>query len=743
MNDVQRIAEERAAQPRTKPIGSSMQSEHRIAKNAVVQQINALDGTRIQKIDAVDDRKQSDRKRSVVAYCRVSTDEVEQAVSIAMQVKAYREKINANPDWINKGIYVDDGFSGTNTEHRMGFQQMYQDAIAGKFDLILTKSVSRLARNLTDCIKFVKEMQNLDPPVDIQFEQENFSTLSQTSSVILFVLAMVAQEESHMKSEAINLSIEWRFSHGRFMTPRLFGYDLVKVPDGFGGFRKVLQINEAEARVVEWMYSRLLNGASTVEIAATLNDLEIPTGGRKKDGTPNMFWTPQRVAAVLRNEKHCGDVLARKTYTKDYISHKAVKNKGKKPKYYLSGHHEAIVSRAVWNAAQRILNSHRYGHSGKYAPMRIIDKGALAGFVSMNRSWGGFDTEDYFRASQIAMGLLDEELDADLDNEQLPESGHRIKGTMDDNGVQRVARELSEEEKKMKAELEGKTLEDHELEEYERQAHCFQVLSGSLLPLGGEPLMRVTPKSIGFSKKCLQKLDGYESVEFLFNPVERMVVIRPGIGSHPHRFPWSQGPKGATSIAKTLYESLLWDEDNTYTIHVQVLDNPKPHKGEPNCVLLFDLDNYIGQADSKTETSAPKEEAKPVEMKREGKSYYYPPDEEDPQELKEKEERQQKINELKKKIFGTPTHEHSSELRWPMDSSDSDQWDMLIEARPLDEEHAVEEEKVDEIFRQIQADPPRAQTKKEYPLFAEGEVTDKEVDTNDRIEEPSKEPPII
>ncbi len=118
MNDVQRIAEERAAQPRTKPIGSSMQSEHRIAKNAVVQQINALDGTRIQKIDAVDDRKQSDRKRSVVAYCRVSTDEIGQAVSIAMQVKAYREKINANPEWINKGIYVDDGFSGTNTEHQ-------------------------------------------------------------------------------------------------------------------------------------------------------------------------------------------------------------------------------------------------------------------------------------------------------------------------------------------------------------------------------------------------------------------------------------------------------------------------------------------------------------------------------------------------------------------------------------------------------------------------------------------------
>lgn len=116
----------------------------------------------------------------------------------------------------------------------------------------------------------------------------------------------------------------------------------------------------------------------------------------------------------------------------------------------------------------------------------------------MNRSWGGFDTEDYFRASQIAMGLLDEDLDADLDNEQLPENGHRIKGTVDDNGVQRVARELSEEEKKMKAELEGKTVDDHELEEYERQAHCFQVLSGSLLPLGGEPLMRVTPKHIGF-----------------------------------------------------------------------------------------------------------------------------------------------------------------------------------------------------------------------------------------------------
>ena len=189
-----------------------------------------------------------------------------------------------------------------------------KDAMDGKIDMIITKAVSRFARNLMDCIGWVEALQNHDPPVRVFFEQENLDTMSQTSGIILFVLAMVAQEESHMKSEAILLSLEWRFSRGRFLTPRLFGYDKIEVPDGFGGKKKVLAINESEARVVRWMYATLVNRGSPEEMAEVLTEMAIPTGGRRRDGTLNTHWTASGIIAILRNEKHCGDVLARKTW---------------------------------------------------------------------------------------------------------------------------------------------------------------------------------------------------------------------------------------------------------------------------------------------------------------------------------------------------------------------------------------------------------------------------------------------
>ena len=127
-------------------------------------------------------------------------------------------------DWKYAGTYVDNGFSGTNTAHRPGFLKLIEDARAGKIDMIITKAVSRFARNLLDCISYIDELKNLDPPVRVFFEQENLDTGLQTSGIILFVLAMVAEEESHMKSEAMLLSLEWRFSRGRFLTPSLFGY---------------------------------------------------------------------------------------------------------------------------------------------------------------------------------------------------------------------------------------------------------------------------------------------------------------------------------------------------------------------------------------------------------------------------------------------------------------------------------------------------------------------------------------
>lgn len=250
-----------------------------------------------------------------------------------------------------------------------------------------------------------------------------------------------------------------------------------EVPDGFGGKKKVLSVNETEARVVRWMYATILNGGTPEDIAKTLTDLAIPTGGRRKNGALNTHWTSEGVISTMRNEKHCGDVLARKTYTPNYKDHKAKKNNGKKNKYYQPEHHEAIVSRAVWNAAQRILNSRRYGHEGTYLPMMIIDHGTLAGYISMNLTWAGFDYEDYYRASQIAMGMLDEELETDISDEYLPEAGHKIGGLVDDHGIAQIARELTQAEQEIKDELEGKIQSGEEDTDRSKTVKTFFLIS--------------------------------------------------------------------------------------------------------------------------------------------------------------------------------------------------------------------------------------------------------------------------
>ncbi len=717
MNDVQKAAEARAAK-QSKPIGSSFETERQREKRALFKQIEGSNGVNIHKIAATASTPEADESKPlrVAAYCRVSTDDLDQALSIAMQIKVYKEKIKSTPNWTYVGTYVDDGFSGTNTDHRQGFQKLMKDCMDGKIDMIITKAVSRFARNLLDCIKWVEALQNHDPPVRVFFEQENLDTMSQTSGIILFVLAMVAEEESHMKSEAMLLSLEWRFSRGRFLTPRLFGFDKVEVPDGYGGHKKILQINESEANVVRWMYSALLSGMTPEEIAGMLTDLAIPTGGRKKDGSFNTHWIDRTVISILRNEKHCGDVLARKTYTKSFKDHKARKNTGQKNKYYQANHHDAIVSRTIWNAAQRILNSRRYGHEGTYLPMRLIDTGSLTGFISMNRSWAGFDAEDYYRVSQIAMGLVDGELEADLEREFLPESGHRIGGLMDDHGIAQIARDLTAAEQEMKNELEGKKREAENDSDKEEIVKTFQVVSGDMFSKIYEPVVRITTSSITFNKSCVCKmLTNY--AELLFNPVERMLVVRPCKVDNPNAIPWDSNSRGASSLSKVLFATMGWEEDYSYRIPCQPLEEPNEE-----VVLFFDLDNYVGRAINKSEEVIIARKQVEMETDNSRKSYFYPPeDDEEPQEIKDMEEKFQKAVEMNKKIFGIPAFEHESNVRG---FSQGDTWDMMIPARPLDITHKVESATVDDLFDQILNDPPKIPIKKDSSVLKAKVVSD-------------------
>ena len=327
--------------------------------------------------------------KRVCAYCRVSTDDANQTSSYELQKNHYEDMIKEHAGWNLVGIYADEGISGTSLLHRDEFNRMIADCQAGKIDLIVTKSVSRFARNIVDCIAKVRELANMKPQVGVFFETEHIYTLDNTSEMMLAVLSAAAQEESHTKSEIMNISIEQRFSRGIFLTPKLLGYD--KDEDGN------LVINETEADTVRLCYYLFLSGFPTSEIAEILMDL----GRKTKLG--NTKWTGSAVVNILRNERHCGDVLSRKTFTPNYLDHKSKKNNHDRNQYRQADHHEAIVSREIYNAAQKLLEAGKYSRKGYPLPtLQVVDQGALKGFVPVNRAWNGFSTDDYKKASLSA-----------------------------------------------------------------------------------------------------------------------------------------------------------------------------------------------------------------------------------------------------------------------------------------------------------------------------------------------------
>jgi len=713
LKDIRPKAEEKARRKaegllQETPSADGFMSERTRAKEALREEVNTYTGENVRKIAATAAAAQEDRILRVAAYCRVSTDDIDQLLSIELQKNNYRDMIKANPKWKYVGTYVDDGFSGTNTEHRPAFRLMMKDAMAGKIDMIITKSVSRFARNLLDCIGWVRKLKERDPPIQVFFEQEHLNTLDTTSNIILFVLAMVAEEESHMKSEAMLLSLEWRFSRGRFLTPALLGYDRVEIPDGHGGHKKVLQINEEEAKTVRLIYYLLLNGYSTSEVANTLNELHRETGQRKVSGRRNYKWTAGSVNNIARNERYCGDVLGRKTWTPDFHDHKSKKNNGKKNKYYQPGHHDAIVTRAQWNAVQRILNSHRFGHDSGYQPMQVIDRGALTGYISINRAWAGYEADEYYRVCSIAMGLEEGELETDLENEHLPDGGHKISGMTDDNGVQRIARVLTKAEQAVKAQIEGKPVEEEEEEAIPILRDGFQVVSGSMFSQVLEPVVRFSRTGMSFNSTCISRMNRIVSengiprlirqkyVEVLFNPVERMIAVRPCSEDHPNAIRWADDNGKSMSLGSKAFCTILFtllDWNPEYTYRVPAIVRTK----EDETVLFFDLDNFIGKAITKrtvTLETVPDGAETPIpEADEETRGIFYAADDEEPQAVEDTEEMERKLREIaeyEKRSFGTPAFEHNGNVRLPSIDDDGE-WDVMVAARVLGDDHRVDE----------------------------------------------------
>ena len=282
-------------------------------------------------------------KLRVAAYCRVSTDSDEQENSFETQVEVYENKIRGNSSWEYAGVYADEGVSGTRASKRPGFQKMIQDAEDGKIDRILTKSISRFARNTLDCIGYVRHLKEIG--TTILFEKENIDTGSAYSEMLLTVLAAFAQEESRSISANITWGVRKRFENGQERWAKMFGYR----KDFDTGETYI--IVEEEAEVVRLIFELYEKGMTTTATGKELEKREIPTPSGGK------VWNAALVRSILVNEKYCGDLILQKYVTTDHLTHTFEKNDGEEaPMYYIKDHHKAIVPREQFNRVQKILD---------------------------------------------------------------------------------------------------------------------------------------------------------------------------------------------------------------------------------------------------------------------------------------------------------------------------------------------------------------------------------------------------
>lgn len=293
------------------------------------------------------------KKRRTAAYARVSTDSEEQLTSYTAQVDYYTNYIRGRDDWEFVEVYTDEGITGTNTKHREGFKRMVADALAGKIDLIVTKSVSRFARNTVDSLTTVRQLK--EKGVEIYFEKENIWTLDSKGELLITIMSSLAQEESRSISENCTWGQRKRFADGKVTVPfkRFLGYD--RGPDGN------LVLNKDEAVIIRRIYSMFLQGMTPHGIASRLTSDGIKSPGGKDK------WNAGAVRSILTNEKYKGDALLQKSYTVDFLTKKKKVNEGEIPQYYVEGNHEAIIQPEIFELVQRELErrkNSRGRHSG-------------------------------------------------------------------------------------------------------------------------------------------------------------------------------------------------------------------------------------------------------------------------------------------------------------------------------------------------------------------------------------------
>lgn len=527
-----------------------MDNEIELRKAKIRERYKGNDSAEVDIIPALPQPKLFDvnNQQRVAAYARVSTIDVNQTTSYELQKNHYTDLINKHEGWSFVGMYADEGISGTSLNHRDSFIRMIEDCKAGKIDLIVTKSVSRFARNTLDCLEYVRELKALKNPVGIFFETENIYTLDSRSEMALSFLATMAQEESHIKSDIMNASLEMRFSRGILLTPALLGYD--RDEDGN------LIINEEEAQTVKLIFFMYLYGNTCKQIADILTEY----GRTTKKG--NTKWSASSVLQILQNERHCGDVLTRKTWTPNYLDHKSKKNRHNLEQRRWKNQHEAIISRDDFIAVQRLISNAKYGNKGLLPKLKVIKEGILKGYVVINPRWAGFDANDYIKASESTyedVNFMDNEI-----------------------------------------EVEAQT-GDFDLRKFEvARSQFFDVLHRISATF--------TNRNITFSTDCVRKFNNNQYVELLINPTKKTLAVRPSNKECRTSVKWGKLKKGiiyskiisAAAYIKTIYNIFDWRPSYRYRV------NGIKHQRNDESLIIFDMTEteiYISQNDDENDST--------------------------------------------------------------------------------------------------------------------------------------------
>lgn len=455
---------------------------------------------------------QDDGQKTVAVYARVSTKSTEQVSSIENQTRYYTEKVEKTPNWDMYEIYSDEGISGVSIRKRPAFLRMIKDATDKKMDLILCASVSRFARNMTECLDQIQLLKTKNPshPVGVYFETENIYTLDPRSSDQLAIHAMLADWESANKSRRMILSYDQRISTGQYPVLDLLGYRHTE--DG------QLIMVEDEAITCRFIFLACVVGYSLNEIAEILTAKERPTL------RGNTEWTSSMVKNIMMNERRWGHLEARKSIVIDHKLKKVTKNNNTRDSAYDPEHHEGIVTYEIAKAAHMVVASGRSLKGGIH-DLNVISEGALKGFISVCPSWGGMDCQVL---QDICTGVYD-----DSEYTTLLHKASILHGEEHSN-------------------VESLTF------------HSYEAPPGVYFMNQRTPSLTISRKNLKFSKSCRDRFTKYTHVEVLYHPVLQVIAIRGCAADNLNAIPLIRPDGKPTSTITTnaftaaIYEKMEW-----------------------------------------------------------------------------------------------------------------------------------------------------------------------------------------